>query len=423
MKEISNLDLLVYNKKLDNGLDVIIIPNNKVNNTYCTYTTKYGGKDIEFYKDDKLISTPKGIAHFLEHKMFEMEDEIDVFNYFSERGSNCNANTNGEKTTYLFSGPNLFYENLEFLLKYVEEPYFTDENVEKEKGIIIQELLMYRDNPYARLFEEIMYNTLIEHPLRFPTIGTKESIESITKEDLYDCYNTFYHPSNMFLVITGNVDPKKTFELIEEHENKRNLKPEKIIKRKEYEEPDTVYKKDVEITMPVTIPKIAICFKVNIKNMKYHKNDIKSCLYNAFDLMFGNTSIFAENIKNEGLITDSFDTTIIDCEDHLIVIIDFETTSDYNLIIEKVLEKIKHLEINEKEFERRKKTNISGLVLTSDNIFNLNGNIIKDIITRGEIVYNPIEKIKKFKFNDAKKIINNINLDNYSIIKILPKEV
>ena len=244
MKEIKGLDCKVYHEKLDNGLNVYVVPNNTVNNTYATYTTLYGGRDNEFYINDKLVSVPMGIAHFLEHKMFEMKDGSDVFNFFSERGSNCNANTTGTRTCYLFSGPNSFYENLEYLLKYVEEPYFTDKNVEKEKGIIGQEIMMYKDNPYSRMYDEIMYNTLINHPLKYPTIGTIESVNSITKENLYDCYNTFYHPSNMFIVVTGNVDVSKTFDTIKKHEEKRVLEKAPIIRRKEFNEPDKVFKKN-----------------------------------------------------------------------------------------------------------------------------------------------------------------------------------
>src|SRR5574344_1024578 len=237
-KTIKGIDLDVYHEILDNGLDIYIIPNHSVNNTYATYSTRYGGMHNDFIPngEKKMTSVPKGIAHFLEHKMFEQENDADVFKFFSERGSDANANTNYRKTTYLFSGPNAFYENLEFLLDYVEKPYFTDENVEKEKGIIIEELEMYEDRPYSRLVNTCMYNALIEHPMKYPFIGTKKSVNSITKEDLYKCYNTFYHPSNMFIVVTGNVDPDQVLEVIRKHESVRKLDKVKPIKLKEYKE-------------------------------------------------------------------------------------------------------------------------------------------------------------------------------------------
>ena len=421
MKEIKGLDCKVYHEKLDNGLNVYVVPNNSVNNTYATYTTLYGGRDNEFYINDKLVSVPMGIAHFLEHKMFEMKDGSDVFNFFSERGSNCNANTTGTRTCYLFSGPNSFYENLEYLLKYVEEPYFTDKNVEKEKGIIGQEIMMYKDNPYSRMYDEIMYNTLINHPLKYPTIGTIESVNSITKENLYDCYNTFYHPSNMFIVVTGNVDVSKTFDTIKKHEEKRVLEKAPVIRRKEFNEPDKVYKKNVDIKMDVTIPKAAIAFKINVKNINMKDTDIYTCLLNMVDLKVGPTSLFTEKMKQEGFITDTFDTSIIKCDDHFIVVIDFETTSDIDVVIEKVINEVKDLSVNKKDFERRKKVAISGLLFVSDNIYKLNDKIISDIINRGSINYNPIEDIKNYDIKNVDEIIKNINMDNYSIIKILPK--
>src|SRR5574344_1555317 len=182
-KTIKGIDLDVYHEILDNGLDIYIIPNHNVNNTYATYSTRYGGMHNDFIPngEKKMTSVPKGIAHFLEHKMFEQEDDTDVFKFFSERGSDANANTNSKKTTYLFSGPNAFYENLEFLLNYVEKPYFTDQNVEKEKGIIKQEIKMYEDKPYSRMYNRILYNTYINNPFKYPTIGTIESVSSITK--------------------------------------------------------------------------------------------------------------------------------------------------------------------------------------------------------------------------------------------------
>ncbi|HPF83288.1 MAG TPA: pitrilysin family protein, partial [Bacilli bacterium] len=311
-KKINGLDLEVYSEKLDNGLEIYIVPDNTVNNTYATYSTKYGGMHNDFipYGEKEMFYSKKGIAHFLEHKMFEQEDESDVFKFFGDHGSNANANTSYYKTTYLFSGPNAFYENLEFLISYVEKPYFTDKNVEKEKGIIIEELEMYEDRPYSKLFSTCLYNTLVEHPIKYPVIGTVDSVNSITKEDLYACYNTFYHPSNMFIVVTGNVDPIKTIDIIKKHENKRKLVEEKEIVLKKYNEPDKVFKKEEIINMDITIPKVAIAYKINgskIKNIDIHY--LYKYIINSFDLKLGSTSLFTEKLRNANLITNCIDAT------------------------------------------------------------------------------------------------------------------
>ena len=324
MKKIplSKLDINVYYEKLENGLEVFIAPKDNVNNIYVTYSTKYGSNKNDFVPigKNKMITVPLGIAHFLEHQLFTQEDGTDVMSFYSERGADVNANTNKLKTTYLFSGPDFFEENLEFLLDYVEKPYFTDESVNKEKGIIEQEIKMYQDKPYTRLYEGITYNAFHNHPIKYPVIGTVESINKITKEDLYTCYNTFYHPSNMFLVITGNVDPDKTMELIKKHEYKREIEPAKPIKLKTYEEPDTVCKKSEKINLNVTIPKVCIAFKLNIEKIKkVPKDEISTYLQILFSLKLGTTSEFCEKLKEEQLITSFIDTNVVETDKHALV--------------------------------------------------------------------------------------------------------
>jgi len=421
-KKLNGLDLNVYFDKLENGLEVYIVPFNNVNNTYATYSTRYGGIHNDFVPSDgtKMVSVPKGIAHFLEHKMFEQEDGSDVFNFFSERGSDANANTNVRKTTYLFSGPNSFYENLEFLLDYVEKPYFTDENVEKEKGIIIQEIKMYQDKPFSRMYEGILYNTFINHPMKYPVIGTIDSVNSITKENLYHCYNTFYHPSNMFVVVTGNVDPKEVLKVITEHEEKRNLTSNKKIKLKKYKEPDMVDKKEETIYMDVTIPKTSITYKIRISHIKdVEYNQVYSDIMNALDLKLSTTSLFNERLRNDGLITGSIDITGLKADDHILAIIDAESKNPEK-VIELIKEELKDFTIKEEELERRKRTGISDLVLTSDNVFRTNNKLMADLIALGYIDYNPIDGIKKTTIKEVESVLARISLDNYTVFTIKP---
>ena len=266
---IDKLKLELYQEKLDNGLEVYIIPKKNCNNIYVTFSTKYGSNIDEFVpiKSKKMKKYPLGIAHFLEHKMFEMEDGTDPFELYSNNGADANANTSNYKTTYLFSGPQYFKENLNYLLDYVQKPYFTDKNVEKEKGIIIQEIKMYQDDPYTVLYEKALYNSFIKHPIKMPVIGDIENVKSITKEDLYECYNTFYNPGNMFVVITGNVDPIETINLIKQNQENKHFEKEEEIKLKTYEEPDKVDKKSEIIKMDINLAKLALSYKINYKKM------------------------------------------------------------------------------------------------------------------------------------------------------------
>lgn len=419
-KKIKNLDLEVVSTKLDNGLEIYIVPKNNINNTYVTYTTRYGGINNEFVpiNSSEMIKVPMGIAHFLEHKMFEQEDGSDVFNFFSSRGSDANANTNSLKTTYLFSGPNAFYDNLEFLLSYVEKPYFTDENIEKEKGIIIQEIKMYEDRPYSKMYNKVMYNTFINSPFKYPVIGTIDSVNSITKENLYDCYNTFYNPSNMFIVVTGNVDPNKTIKLIKNHESKRKIKYKNNIKLKEYNEPDSVYKKYERIKMDVTIPKVAIGYKISIKKFrKLDSNQLYAMILNAFDLKLGATSLFNERLRNEGIITAEIELLGIKTPDHILVMVLVETKK-YEKIVSLVNEELKNLTVTEEELIRRKRTNISDLILMSDNIFAINSKIMSDIITKNKINYDPIKLIRNAKTSDINNVLSKVSLENYTVLVV-----
>ena len=152
---LEKIDLEIFEGVLDNGLRVYIVPKENTNGIYATFNTRFGSINSEFIPKDKdeMVKVPLGVAHFLEHKMFEQKDGKDPFTFYSERGCDANANTSNYKTTYLFSGANSFYENINYLLDYVQEPYFTEENVEKEKGIIIQEIKMYEDDPYFTIYK------------------------------------------------------------------------------------------------------------------------------------------------------------------------------------------------------------------------------------------------------------------------------
>ena len=181
-KKISKVDLDVYTEKLDNGLSIYVVPMPNKHNIHATFSTDFGSITNEFVPigEKKMVRVPDGVAHFLEHKLFEQKDGIDPFTFFGQNGADANANTSYFKTTYLFSGLKNFEDNLNYLLDYVQDPYFTDENVEKEKGIIDQERSMYQDDPFWRMYEGSIANMIHNYPIKYPIVGTKESIYAIT---------------------------------------------------------------------------------------------------------------------------------------------------------------------------------------------------------------------------------------------------
>ena len=415
---LNKMDLDVFSKTLSNGLKVYIIPKKEVNNIYVTFTTKYGSNIVEFVPNGEkdYIKVPLGIAHFLEHKMFEQEDDIDVFNFFSERGSDANANTNNKKTTYLFSGPNFFKENLEFLLDYVQKPYFTDENVEKEKGIIIQEMKMYQDDPYSKLYEAILDASFINNNTKYPIIGTEDSVNSITKEDLYACYKTFYHPSNMVLVVTGNVNPEETIEIIESNQSKKEFKKPEKIKIKEYNEPDNVDAKKKIITASVTLPKVSINYKININNIKNIPLR-KKLLYLSilFDSKFGGTSLINEKLRESKIISDSIDVSSVDADSHILFIIMGETNKEKDFL-DAIKKEILDLTISEQELERKKKTIISSMIYASDSIMRINHKIMNDYLKYGDIIDNNYDEVKSLNYEEFSKFIKELDVSNYNIV-------
>ena len=302
------LEETLYHEELSNGLNVYILPKKGFSKTYVTFTTKYGSIDREFIPLGKKepVTVPDGIAHFLEHKMFEKE-EGDVFQKFSENGASANAFTSFTRTSYLFSSTDNILENTNTLLNFVQEPYFTEQTVEKEKGIIGQEITMYDDQPDWRLYFGAIENMYKEHPVKIDIAGTIESISHITAEHLYECYNTFYHPSNMVLFVVGAVDPKEMMEFVKENQAKKEFKaPEEIVRFYPEEQPK-VDKKERTLKMDVQKSKLLYGIKSNNVNITGKEMlNYELAMQVAVELIFGRTSSFFQEVYEKGLIDESY---------------------------------------------------------------------------------------------------------------------
>ncbi len=298
----------LYFEKMDNGLSVYILPKKGFNKTYATFTTKYGSIDNHFKEPgaEDYSRVPDGIAHFLEHKLFEKEDG-DVFQQFSKQGAAANAFTSFTRTAYLFSSTTDVQKNLETLIDFVQEPYFSDKSVEKEKGIIGQEITMYDDNADWRLYFGIIENLYHNHPVKIDIAGTVESIAGITKELLYQCYNAFYHPSNMLLFITGPEDPEVIMKQVRDNQAKKDFGNRGDISRKFEEEPVGVATKKRTINMHVQSPKCVVGLKANnptLQGIDLLKQELSINLF--LDMTFGKSSEYYEKLYTEGFIDHSF---------------------------------------------------------------------------------------------------------------------
>ncbi len=300
---------VLYHTALTNGLRMYVIPKKGYARKYAVYATKYGSIDNEFRADNEKQPTkvPDGIAHFLEHKLFE-EEKGNIFNEFSKLGAQPNAYTNFTTTAYLFYTTDNFLESLNLLLNFVSRPYFTDENVNKEKGIIAQEIRMYHDNPNWRVYFNLLKALYKNHPVRIDIAGTIESINSIDKDMLYKCYKTFYNPSNMVLAIVGDVDPDRVFKETEDIIKRLDLPSSTRIERLYPGEPYDVNKGRIQETMEVSTPLFAIGFKernTGVKGKELMERDIITNI--CLDLLIGKSSRLYNKLYDQGLINETFE--------------------------------------------------------------------------------------------------------------------
>ncbi|MFB2002913.1 EF-P 5-aminopentanol modification-associated protein YfmH [Staphylococcus aureus] len=302
------IDETVYEHELQNGLRLFVIPKPGFQKTFVTYTTQFGSLDSRFKplgKED-FVTVPDGVAHFLEHKLFEKEEE-DLFTAFAEENAQANAFTSFDRTSYLFSATDHLENNIKRLLTMVETPYFTKETVNKEKGIIAEEIKMYQEQPGYKL----MFNTLRamyeKHPIRVDIAGSVESIYDITKDDLYLCYETFYHPSNMVLFVVGDVEPQYIVDIVEEHENLRDKTNQPKIERALIDEPKSVNQHVVSEEMKLQSPKLMLGFKnqpLDEPPEKYVQRDLEMTFF--YELIFGEETEFYQELLNDDLIDETF---------------------------------------------------------------------------------------------------------------------
>ena len=287
------------------GLKILVYPKKNYAATYAVFGTRYGSIDTEFRLngEEKFTCVPEGIAHFLEHKLFESED-LDAFERYAKTGASANAYTSFDKTCYLFSCTGKFQESLEILLDFVTHPYFTEKTVQKEQGIIGQEIQMCRDEAgWEALFSLLraMYKT---HPVRIDIAGTVESIAEITPELLYKCYETFYNFSNMVLCVAGNVTPDEVLSVAD-----RLLKPQKPIRieRKFHREPREVAETYTEESLSVAFPIFSLGFKEAVETPERSLREILISDI-ILEAVAGKTSAFYSELLEAGLINTSFES-------------------------------------------------------------------------------------------------------------------
>ena len=391
MQVLENLKVKekVYTEKLENGLTVIIIPKHGVKKKYIIWGTHYGSNDSKFIVpgEDEVTEVPKGVAHFLEHKLFEQENGKNSLDVLSSLGVNANAFTTNTHTAYLYECTDKFYEALDEFMDYVQHPYFTDENVEKEKGIIGQEIMMYDDYPEWKVYLNTLEAMYHEHPIKLDITGTIETISHIDKEILYKCYNTFYNLSNMCLVVCGDFVPEEILKEIEKRIVDKKALGE--IKRIYEKEEESIVKPRIESKMEVSIPLFSFGIKcVPVKQKEKVKTHIGIQI--LLNIIIGASSNLYQDLYKKGILLSrpSFEYEFTDEYAHIIISgVSRNPEELYKRIIEEI-NNMKQKGIDKKDFERTKKM--------------IYGEYIKE--------YNDVSGIARMFLND---FMNGINSFDY----------
>ena len=420
---INNFEEKLYLEELENGLKIYMVPMKNKKNFFVSFGTKYGNYYKKFKVNDKIYEMPSGIAHFLEHKLFETKEE-NPFDFYAKSGTDVNAGTSIFYTWYYFSGNNNYSDNLKYLLKFVTNLEITDELVEKEKGIIIQESRMVSDNPNRVLYDKTRENAFFIDPYKYKVIGSEEEIKSITKKDLEICYDAFYRPDNMFIIAVGNIDKDKTIEVVKEELKNIKNKKEKV-ENIYYDEPDEVNISYEEIKLETSTTRLSFGYKINKKSLKLDEYKSQIYLGMLLTLAFGSTSLYREKCEQENLFTE-LSTNLLSSHSHFLLGVT-AITSQKEKLVESLKKYFNNLKFSKEDFERIKKVWIANEIKSIDNISATSNDILTDIIDIGEYKNEKIKDIESLDYEELISLTKRINFkklekeNKLSIIVISPK--
>ncbi len=421
--EILGAKETLYKEHLDNGLDIYMVPNNNVKNFYLTLSVKYGSIYNKFKIGTKNYDMPKGIAHYLEHLMFNMPDR-NAFDYFGDLGSPVNAFTSFDTTCYEVFANDKFKENLSYLIKYVYTPYFTKELVNNERGIITEEVKMYEDMPATSLYYDSLKSVLVNDERRFLISGTVEDVKKITLDDIETVYNAFYHPENMFLIITGNFNPEEAVAIVEDAMSNFEFPEYKKPELKSPDEPFKVTSEYSKIKANIDKSKVAISIKYPKSSFKSLKlSDVTLKLYfNLIMLLnFGNTSILKDELTSNGILTDDISFSLLQTEDYFIETI-MASTYYPDYFIKRVKDTLDNPVLKEEDLQRKKKLCISNLIMMFDDIEIVNAEIAKDLLDNGEYLNDIYTIYKHLNYDDLIRVSDKMNKYVYSVNILVPEE-
>ena len=414
----------MYIEKLKNGLTVIILPRTTTEKKYVMWGINFGSIDNHFMNpaNNEEINIPDGVAHFLEHKMFEQPNGTNSLDNLSSLGIDANAYTTNDYTTYLFECTDNFYEGLDELMDYVQHPYYTDENVEKEKGIIAQEINMYNDSPEWKVYMNMIECMYKVNPVRIDIAGSVESIQEINKEMLYNCYNTFYTPENMLMVVTGNFEPEKIIQEISSRcvsqsgKEKQNYE----IKRVYPNEPEEINEKQKIQNMDINNSLFAIGYKDKVIDNGTEQVKKHIAIEIILNILLGKSSRLYKKLYEEGLIMSKPDLDYEFSKEYAHSSISGKSNNPEKVLNELNLEinNLKQNGINNEEFSRIKKKIFGSYIMEYNDIGSVARMIMSDYF-KGINSFEYLENYKQITKEYTQKILNEIFNEEKQVISII----
>lgn len=401
----------------ESGLKIYICPKREYSSAYAMFGTKYGSIDTKFRVDGgEEITVPEGIAHFLEHKLFESEDG-DAFTRYAKTGASANAYTSFDRTCYLFSCSDKFEKSFDILLDFVQSPYFTKETVDKEQGIIGQEIRMYDDTPGWRVLFNMLTAMFENHPVRIDIAGTVESIAQIDDKLLYKCYNAFYNLNNMFICVAGNVDPDKVIEQIE-----RSLKPVRktTVERGIFTEPDNVLYNYVSQQFAVSVPLFCIGYKEKCETPERSLKEMISTDI-LLDMLLGPTSELYERLIDEGLINANFDFEYFTGHGYAVPLISGESF-DARAVAREIKEEINRFKaqgLDKELFESIRKAKVGRAIMQFNSVENIAGGLVEAAMQDNGL-FDDLDILRSLTVEDVAARLDIFGEDNCVLSVIEP---
>lgn len=406
----------VYYEKLKNGVEVFLYPTNKTKNFYISISVKYGAYVTKYKLGDKITEVIPGSAHFLEHKVMALSENKEVSERINSLGSLANAWTNYKGTNYNIFGSINIIENLKLLLDIFYNTDINEKCVNEEKGIIGEEIDMYKDQINSLMYDHLFKNLFSNSYVKNTVVGERSDIEKITAKGLNKIYDDYYASNNTFIVVTGNFNPEEIMNVIKEYEDNLNLKPKKLPKRIKEKENDKVSIEYEEIKKHSSDIRVKYALKIN-KNRFNIKNDILLRYYLNIILShnFSSTSPLFEKYKNNNIVI-SLNTSVNIIDNYVIIVIS-SLCSDAELFLENIKKDIRKISISESGFERKKKLFLKSYILDFDNIEDVEYNIVDFILQDGKVNFNEYTDIINMNYEIANDIVNSLDFDNVSIIR------